>query len=213
MRTGLAIMLDSTCRCCIMHSSRCTCQSALCAGHLDRAAVSSPLRLPAAGPSAAQGGGQCPRHPRAASGGGTCSLQGEWGSCGTCTCGLLYDSTAVDPCCTCCGTAWLQRGCSALAHAAGIHDAVTAGILAASASELRLWGRAAVDLTAACQPPSPLQVEKLLEEMEAGLAVGQGDLDGSSRMLERVAGEVSRLSFLAARGKVRSGQGGRSCAA
>lgn len=48
------------------------------------------------------------------------------------------------------------------------------------------------------------QVEKLLAEVSA--AGGSGatiDLDSHSRLLERVAGEVSRLSFQSNRGKVR----------
>ena len=36
------------------------------------------------------------------------------------------------------------------------------------------------------------------------------DLDSCSRLLERVAGEVSRLTYLANRGKVRGGGGGRT---
>jgi hypothetical protein len=47
-----------------------------------------------------------------------------------------------------------------------------------------------------------LQVEKLLEEVAASENTASIDLDSRCRLLERVAGEVSRLSFQASRGKV-----------
>ena len=53
-----------------------------------------------------------------------------------------------------------------------------------------------------CVPAVSLQVEKLLAEVAAADGTG-GDLDAHSRLLERVAGEVSRLTFQANRGKVR----------
>ncbi|GAX80853.1 hypothetical protein CEUSTIGMA_g8288.t1 [Chlamydomonas eustigma] len=45
------------------------------------------------------------------------------------------------------------------------------------------------------------KVEKLLEEVAASENLGVADLDSRCRLLERVAGEVSRLSFQANRGK------------
>ena len=58
------------------------------------------------------------------------------------------------------------------------------------------------------------QVEKLLAGVAAattapsaeGAAGGAADLDTRARLLERVAGEVSRLAFQANRGKVRRGE-------
>jgi hypothetical protein len=137
-------------------------------------------RAPAAGPAPPQGGGGRARHAGAAAGGGARGLQGGQGLLG------LPRLPARRP------AAAQQVLQPALQPE---HDGATR--------------------QSPHPPPSPApwprcrQVEKLLEEMEAGLAAGQGDLDGSSRMLERVAGEVSRLSFLANRGKVRQARQAR----